>query len=74
ALVERVELIVVARAGYAGPSEDDVADFWFPDISSTDARAALRHGDCESVRNWVASPVLEYIDEQDLYRATDGGG
>ena len=66
-LVDRVELIVVARAGYEGPSSEDVSRFWLPDVSSTDVREALRGGDRELARDWVATPILEYIDEADLY-------
>jgi len=73
-LVERVELIVVARAGYAAPSDPQVSGFWLPEVSSTDARRALRNGERESIRNWIASPVLEYVDEYDLYRTDEAAG
>lgn len=70
-LVDRVELIVVARAGYDGPSNENVASFWLPNVSSTDARRALRNGEREVVEDWLATSVRGYIDDHGLYRPDD---
>ncbi len=65
-LVDRVQLLVVRREDY-GDGEQAGADFWLPDVSSTEIRKALRRGERARVEDWVASSVLEYVEAHGLY-------
>jgi nicotinate-nucleotide adenylyltransferase len=67
-LMERVELIVVGRQDHTDPEEPSSAQFRLPDISSTKTRRALRAGNYEPLRYWMAHEVIEYISEHGLYR------
>ena len=48
--------------------EPESAQFRPPDVSSTVTRQALRDGDYDTMRYWLATEVVEYIEAHELYR------
>ncbi|MCK5801110.1 MAG: nicotinate (nicotinamide) nucleotide adenylyltransferase [Deltaproteobacteria bacterium] len=64
-LRELVDLIVVGRSGYEGPS----GSAELAAISSTKVRGALRKG--ADVSGWLPSGVVDYISRHGLYQDTE---
>lgn len=67
-LAARVDFFVVGRAGheFVDGNDGDRLPLPIPDVSSTEVRARLAHGD--SVAGWVPAAVCDYITEHGLYR------
>ena len=70
-LMERVELVVVGRAGYDEAPGEDPSTFVLPDVSSTKVRRALHQRDHSWLDDWIPAEVLDYVDQHDLYRGDD---
>ena len=71
-LMERVELVVVGRQGYAQDEkggETPAPSFALPGVSSTLIREALLHErwDDPLLDDWMISPVLDYIRAHSLF-------
>lgn len=66
-LMDLVDLIVIGRSGHTQEDDPDSAEFRLPDISSTDTRQALEQGEYHKLEYWLASDVIAYIAERDLY-------
>lgn len=56
--------IVLVRRGWEHP---EMAASVFPEVSSTQVRAAIHRGDLEWVRAWVPPAVLRYVTAHGLY-------
>ena len=68
-LVDRVDLVVVRRAGYEGEVGGAMASLELPDVSSSRIRHELASGEREWLQDWVPAAVLDYIADHDLYGA-----
>lgn len=66
-LMELVDLIVIGRSGHTQDDDPESAEFRLPDISSTDTREALARGEYQQLEFWLASDVIRYVAEHDLY-------
>lgn len=66
-LMERVELIVIGRAGHTGDSHPESTEFRLPNINSTRVRDALRGQNYDDLRFWLSREVIDYIRLHQLY-------
>lgn len=66
-LMERVELIVIGRAGHSGDSHPISTEFRLPNISSTRVRDALAAQNYEDLRFWLSREVIDYVRLHQLY-------